>query len=93
MHWEERLLAVFDDLEQQAEGLALEARDAEVAELGRAEYAAVDVAARLHGAVASRLRASEVAARTITVKVRFGDFVTITRSTTPWRTRSPTSQL
>ena len=56
MHWEERLLAVFDDLEQQAEGLALGARDAEVAELGRAEYAAVDVAARLHGALGSRLR-------------------------------------
>ena len=56
MHWEERLLAVFDDLEQQAEGLALGARDAEVAELGRSEYAAVDLAARLHGAVGARLR-------------------------------------
>jgi hypothetical protein len=56
MHWEERLLAVFDDLEQQAEGLALGARDAEVAELGRSEYAAVDLASRLHGAVGSRVR-------------------------------------
>ena len=31
---------LFDDLEQQAEGLALTERDAAVAELGRAEYAA-----------------------------------------------------
>ncbi|RYU12854.1 hypothetical protein [Nocardioides iriomotensis] len=56
MHWEERLLAVFDDLEQQAEGLALGTRDAELAELGRSEYAAVDLASRLHGAVGSRVR-------------------------------------
>ena len=55
MHWEERLLALFDDLEQQAEGLALSARDAEVAELGRAEYAQVDLASRLHGSVGRRV--------------------------------------
>jgi hypothetical protein len=48
MRWEERLLDVFDDLEQQAEGLALAERDAEVAELSRAEYAHVDFASRLH---------------------------------------------
>lgn len=56
MHWEERLLAELDDLEQQAEGLALAARDAEAAELGRAEYAAVDLIARLAGSVGRRLR-------------------------------------
>ena len=55
MHWEERLLALFDDLEQQAEGLALAARDAEVAELGRAEYAHVDLTSRVHGSVRGRL--------------------------------------
>lgn len=55
MHWEERLLALFDDLEQQAEGLALSARDAEVAELGRAEYAQVDLASRLHGSLGRRV--------------------------------------
>jgi hypothetical protein len=49
--WEERLLAMFDDLEQQAEGLALRARDADVAELGRAEYAQVELVARLHGSL------------------------------------------
>ncbi len=51
MRWEERLLALFDDLEQQAEGLALAERDAEVAELTRAEYAQVDLMARLHASV------------------------------------------
>lgn len=48
MTWEARLLALFDDLEAQAEGLALASRDAEVAELARAEYAAVDLESRLH---------------------------------------------
>lgn len=49
--WEQRLLAVFDDLEQQAEGLALAERDAQVADLSRAGYAELDLIARLHGAV------------------------------------------
>ncbi len=51
MRWEDRLLALLDDLEQQAEGLALAARDSEVAELSRAEYAQVDLAGRLHASV------------------------------------------
>jgi DNA polymerase-4 len=37
---------------------------------------------RLGDAVATRLRAAGLAGRTITVKVRFGDFRTITRSST-----------
>jgi hypothetical protein len=49
--WEKRVLDLFDDLEQQAEGLALAERDATVAELGRAEYAEVELAARLHASV------------------------------------------
>lgn len=56
MLWEERLLAVFDDLEQQAAGLALSERDAEVAELGRAAYASVDLASRLHDAPGRQVR-------------------------------------
>jgi len=48
MRWDERLLGVFEDLEQQAEGLALDERDATVAELAPAEYARVDLVARLH---------------------------------------------
>ncbi len=55
MRWEERLLALFDDLEQQAEGLALAERDAEVAELSRAEYARVDLLARLHASAAGEV--------------------------------------
>ena len=54
MRWEEMLLDLFDDLEQQAEGLALAERDAEVAELGRAEYAHVDFASRLHASTGRR---------------------------------------
>lgn len=38
---------------------------------------------RLADAVAARLRAHGVAARTVTLKVRFSSFTTITRSTTP----------
>jgi DNA polymerase IV len=40
---------------------------------------------RLSDSVAGRLRAAGVAGRTVTVKVRFGDFHTITRSATPGR--------
>jgi hypothetical protein len=56
MRWEERLLDLFDDLEQQAEGLALIGRDTEVAEQSRAEYARVDLAARLHASVGRSVR-------------------------------------
>ena len=55
MRWDQRLGDLFDDLEQQAEGLALAERDAEVAEQSRAEYARVDLAARLHASVGARL--------------------------------------
>ena len=56
MRWEERLLDLFDDLEQQAAGLALSERDALVAEQSRAEYATLDLAARLHASTGSRLQ-------------------------------------
>ena len=55
MRWDSRLQALFDDLEEQAAGLSLAERDAEVAELRRAEYARVDLAARLHASVGARL--------------------------------------
>ena len=51
VRWEERLLEVFDDLEQEAEGLALQARDAVAAERARELYSEVDLASRLHGSV------------------------------------------
>ena len=56
MRWEERLLDLFDDLEQQAAGLALGERDALVAEQSRAEYAGVDLGARLHASAGSRVQ-------------------------------------
>src|SRR3954467_11948586 len=55
MRWRDRLGDVLDDLELQAEGLALAARDAEVAEQSRAEYASVDLPSRLHGSPGARL--------------------------------------
>ena len=54
MRWEERLLDLFDDLEQQADGLALAERDALVVEQSRAEYAEVDLASRLAASVGGR---------------------------------------
>jgi small nuclear ribonucleoprotein (snRNP)-like protein len=51
MSWEEAMLAVFDDLEQQASGLHLAERDAEVADLALAEYSQVSLAARLHASL------------------------------------------
>ncbi len=53
--WEHRLCDLFDDLEQQAEGLHLLERDAEVADRSRAEYSQVTMAARLNGSVGERL--------------------------------------
>jgi hypothetical protein len=55
MRWDARLQSLFDDLEQQAAGLSLAERDAEVAELRRAEYAGVDLAARLRASIGARL--------------------------------------
>ena len=55
MGWEQQLLAFFDDLEQQASGLALANRESEVAELAVAEYATVSCASRLHASVGSRV--------------------------------------
>lgn len=57
MRWNARIDHLLEELEQQADGLALAERDAEVAEQTRAEYASVDLAARLHGSLGCRLRA------------------------------------
>lgn len=51
MSWERRLFDLFEDLEQQAEGAALAARDLEVAELARAEYSEIDLASRCHASI------------------------------------------
>lgn len=51
MSWDEQLFALFDDLEQQAEGAFALERDLEVAERAQAEYAQVTVASRLMASV------------------------------------------
>ena len=59
MRWSDRLGdvdGVLADLEQQAEGLALSQRDVEVAELGRAELAQVDLVGRLHASTGRAVR-------------------------------------
>lgn len=50
------MFAVFDDLEQQAAGLHLVERDAEVADLTLAEYSRVSLGARLHASLGDELR-------------------------------------
>lgn len=57
MPGDDRLEELFEDLEQQAAGLHLVERDAELADRGPAEYAAVDLAGRLHASVGGRLLA------------------------------------
>lgn len=49
----DRLGRLFEDLEQQAEGLHLAERDAELVDRSRSEYAEVTFAARLHASVGS----------------------------------------
>lgn len=52
----EPLQALFEDLEQQAAGLHLADRDAEIADRARGEYAAVTFADRVHASVGRRVR-------------------------------------
>lgn len=74
MTWEERLLDLFEDLEQQAEGAALAARDAEVAELARAEYSEVDLDSRWHASVGREIQVAAVHGLVVRGRVaRVGD--------------------
>ena len=56
MGWEASMFALFDDLEQQAEGMHLAGRDADVADLSLAEYSGVNLASRLHASLGLDLR-------------------------------------
>ena len=58
MSWEGALVALFDDLEQQAAGMHLAEREAQVAEMAAAEYARVDLAERLHASLGRELQAT-----------------------------------
>jgi hypothetical protein len=74
MGWEAAMFAVFDDLEQQAEGLSLAERDAEVADLTTAEYARVSLAARLHASLGRDVRVRLVGGRAVGGRLaRLGD--------------------
>lgn len=58
--WEEAMLGLLDDLEMQAEGLHLAERAVEVGELSVAQYAEVELVARLHASIGSEVRVSTV---------------------------------
>ena len=94
MHWDARLDDVHPvllDLEQQAEGLALADRDAEVAELARAEYAEVDLASRLHATVGHRVLVATVGVGVLDgVLTRVGDgWLLVTTGSHEWVVRTP----
>ena len=59
------MFAVFDDLEQQAQGLHLVERDAEVADLTAAEYSRVNLASRLHASLGQDLRVRLLGGRVV----------------------------
>jgi hypothetical protein len=74
MGWEESMFAVFDDLEQQAAGLHLAERDAEVADLTVAEYSRISLGARLHASLGLDLRVRLVGGHQVTGRlVRVGE--------------------
>jgi hypothetical protein len=66
MSWDGALGSLFEDLEQQAAGLSLDERDAEVAELHLAEYAQIGLAARLHASVGRDLDLRLLGGRAVT---------------------------
>ncbi|MDQ6688810.1 MAG: hypothetical protein M3Z50_14660 [Actinomycetota bacterium] len=63
MSWEESVLSLFEDLEQQAAGLQLAEREAEVGERSVAEYAQVSLGSRLHASLGRALRVRLVGGR------------------------------
>ena len=89
MTWEESMCALFDDLEQQAEGLALAARDTEVAELTVAEYARIGMGARLHASSGQDLRIRLVGGRLVSGRLaRVGqDWLLLVEGSQEWIVR------
>jgi hypothetical protein len=89
MSWEESMFAVFDDLEQQASGLHLVERDAEVADLTVAEYSRVSLASRLHASVGSDLRIALLGGRVVSGRLaRLGeDWFLLVDGATEWVVR------
>jgi hypothetical protein len=89
MGWEASMFALFDDLEQQAEGMHLAGRDADVADLGAAEYSRVNLAARLHASVGLELRVRLVGGHVVGGRLaRLGeDWLLLVDRTAEWVVR------
>jgi hypothetical protein len=58
--WDDAVLGMLDDLEMQAEGLHLAERAVEVDELSVAQYAEVELVARLHASIGRPLRVATI---------------------------------
>lgn len=91
MSWEEQLFALFDDLEQQADGAFAVERDLEVAERAHAEYAAVTAASRLMASVGAEvvLQVEGVGAVTGMLKRVAEGWCLVEGSSTQWLVRTP----
>ena len=89
MGWEASMFALFDDLEQQAEGMHLADRDADVADLSLAEYAGVNLAARLHAALGLDLQVRLVGGHAVGGRLaRLGeDWLLLVDRTAEWVVR------
>jgi hypothetical protein len=89
MGWEESMFAVFDDLEQQATGLHLAERDAEVADLSLAEYSRITLGARLHASLDRELQVRLVGGHVLSGRLaRVGtDWLLLVGPTAEWIVR------
>jgi hypothetical protein len=83
------MFAVFDDLEQQAEGLHLAERDAEVADLTLAEYSRVSLASRLHASLGQGVRVRLLGGRVVSGRLaRMGeDWLLVVDGASEWVVR------
>ena len=91
MGWERSVLALLDDLEQQAEGLQQVERDLEVADRSRAEYAHVRLTSRLHALAGRDVRLTLLGGLSLsgTVERTGPDWVLLTEATRrEWVVRS-----
>jgi len=89
MGWEASMFALFDDLEQQAAGMHLADRDADVADLSLAEYARVNLAARLHASLGLDLQVRLVGGHVVGGRLaRLGeDWLLLVDRTAQWVVR------
>jgi hypothetical protein len=89
MSWEASMVALFEDLEQQASGLRLAERDVEVAERTAAEYAQVSLASRLHASLGHDLQLRLMGGRRVGGRLaRVGeDWLLVVDGTSEWIVR------